>query len=119
RAQETQEDPKFVAGLFDSIHQDVPDVNDTEREVLMGARNEQEYYELLDLIERHRKEQELSDMTRTGVATEFVGDVLPELLLGLKGAGMISKMATGARRTTVAVAGNAALSGGYEVARQK
>lgn len=113
------EDPKFKAGLFERIRTDLPDVTDTEQSQIMGAGNIHEYNLLMKTAQRRRTEQRLASQSGLATGLEVALDIMPELAIGLRLSGALTKVASGGRRAALAIGGNAVAGGAYEAGRQR
>lgn len=116
------EDPTFKQGLFERIRTDLPDVTDTEQDQLMGVGNVHEYNLYMDAAKRRRKEQRLASQSGLATGLEIALDVLPELAIGVRLSGALTKFAAGAKlgtRLGLAAGANAVAGGAYEYGRQR
>lgn len=113
------EDPQFKQGLFERIRTDLPDVTDTEQAQLMGAGNIHEYNLLMDTAKRRRTDQRLGAQSGLATGLTMAFDVLPEVAAGVRLSGALAGIESVAKRTALAVGGNAVMGAGFEAARQQ
>ena len=121
RWEEDQEvDRAWMEGQYDLIRDELPDANEAEEEALMSATNPREFYIMKEAITQARKQRELADDSGWGITGRLTMDVLPEIVIGTKGAGLINKVTTkGLTRVGAQTAFGAGFTGGYEAMRQR